>query len=105
MRELESLSPEQLTDAIEANSVVVVLASTPICGTCAVAKKMLTVVSTMLTDAMIVEINLNFHESLAMKEEIMSVPCILIYRNKVCVEKIYAFTSVPFLYEKIKGYL
>ena len=105
MNELKTFSSAQLSEAMESNEVLVVLASTPICGTCAVAKKMLSVVSVMLADVLIVDINLNYHEDLAVSEEIMSVPCILIYKKSVCVEKIYAFTSVPYLYQKIKDYL
>ena len=45
------------------------------------------------------------NSDLAMKEEIFSVPCILIFKDCNCVEKIYAIESVPNLYKKISSYL
>ena len=74
----------------------------PMCGTCQVASKMLTVVEEMNIDVEIGQANLNFVESLAIDFQIESVPCLLITENGKIREKIYAFHSVPFLYEKLK---
>ena len=49
-------------------------------------------------------INLNYNANLAEELEIMSVPCIIIYKDGKFVEKIYAFESVPYLYKKITSY-
>jgi thiol-disulfide isomerase/thioredoxin len=46
--------------------------------------------------------NLNFYPELAEKFQIESVPCLLFIKDGEMVEMIYAFNSVPFLYEKIK---
>lgn len=51
------------------------------------------------------QINLNYYGDMAIDLEIMSVPCIMIHKKGKCVEKIYAFESVPFLYKKITSYL
>ncbi len=105
MKELKTLDQTELAHLILSSPLAVVLAYTPTCGTCVVAKKMLQVVALMLTSVPMVTINLNHHHELAQAEEVLSIPCLLIYQNEVCVEKIYAIHSVPFLYEKIKGYL
>ncbi|MDM5330417.1 thioredoxin family protein [Neobacillus sp. CF12] len=74
---------------------------TPLCGTCQVASRMLQVIEKMV-DVNIGKMNLNFSPELANKFEIESVPCLLIIKDGEVLEMIYAFRSVPFLYEKIK---
>lgn len=74
----------------------------PMCGTCQVASKMLSVVKEMMVDVKIGQANLNFVESMAMDYQIESVPCLLITEQGKVREKIYAFHSVPYLYEKLK---
>jgi len=75
---------------------------TPLCGTCQVASKMLSVVEELLPDLQLGQANLNYVEDLAIEHEIESVPCLLISENGEIREKVYAFHSVPFLYEKLK---
>ncbi|MGL4335621.1 MAG: thioredoxin family protein [Turicibacter sp.] len=105
MHELQEMDHDKLLMMVQKNDLVVAVAHTPTCGTCTVAKKMLMIIQATLEHVPIVSINLNLNETLAMEQEIMSVPCILIYKNKICIEKIYAFESVPFLYKKITSYL
>ncbi|RHW36772.1 thioredoxin [Lysinibacillus yapensis] len=83
------------------NSIAAFYLYTPMCGTCAVATKMLEVVETMLPELPLGKANINYLENLAMEYKVESVPCLLI-SNKGEVEKIYAFQSVPFLYDKLK---
>ena len=74
---------------------------TPICGTCAVASKMMDVVTAMKPDLPIGKADLNYIQDVAMDYKIESVPCLLITKNGVIREKIYAFQSVPDLLNKI----
>lgn len=74
---------------------------TPLCGTCAVASKMMEVIAAMKPDLPIGKADLNYIEDLAVDYEIESVPCLLIQKGGVVVDKIYAFHSVPYLLEKI----
>ncbi|WP_301108866.1 thioredoxin family protein [Sporosarcina sp.] len=74
---------------------------TPMCGTCAVASKMLTVIEAMRPELKIGKADLNYTEQLAYDYEIESVPCLLVHRPGQPVEKIYAFQSVPHLLEKL----
>jgi thioredoxin-like negative regulator of GroEL len=74
---------------------------TPLCGTCQVASRMLEVIEEMV-DMKIGKMNLNFHPEMAKGFEIESVPCLLLIKGGKRIEIIYAFHSVPFLYEKIK---
>jgi thioredoxin-like negative regulator of GroEL len=74
---------------------------TPLCGTCQVASRMLQVIENMV-DVKIGKLNLNFYPEMAKQFEIESVPCLLLIKNGELIDQIYAFQSVPFLYEKIK---
>lgn len=77
---------------------------TPMCGTCQVAKKMLTVVDELLSDLDIHSINLNYYPEEAKELGIESVPCLLIFKDGKIMERVYAFQSVGYLYDLIKQY-
>lgn len=75
---------------------------TPMCGTCAVASKMMNVVEQLLPELPLGKANLNYMEDLAHQHEIESVPCLLLARDGKIVQKVYAFQSVLNLYEILK---
>jgi len=85
----------------EHNSLVAFYLYTPMCGTCAVASKMMDVIENLLPDLPVGKANINFLENFAMDYQVESVPCLVINDNGK-IEKVYAFQSVPFLYEKLK---
>jgi thioredoxin-like negative regulator of GroEL len=74
---------------------------TPLCGTCQVASRMLQVIENMV-EVKIGKVNLNFYPELAKQFEVESVPCLLFIKDGDVIDQIYAFQSVPFLYEKVK---
>ncbi|NKE07171.1 thioredoxin family protein [Mesobacillus selenatarsenatis] len=75
---------------------------TPMCGTCQVASKMLTVIEQLLPDVPSGKADLNYLPEMAERFEIESVPCLIVLRKGEEQEKIYAFQSVPYLHEKLK---
>ena len=75
---------------------------TPMCGTCQLASKMLEVVVVAMPDLPIGKANLNYVQEIASLYEVESVPCLLITENGKLKEKVYAFHSVPYIYEKLK---
>jgi hypothetical protein len=76
---------------------------TPMCGTCQVAGKMLTVIDQLLPEIPSGKADLNYLPEMAERFEIESVPCLIMLNKGEVQEKIYAFQSVPYLYEKLKG--
>lgn len=94
---------EEVSSFLNNHSSGLIYFYTPLCGTCQVASKMLHVIE-KIVDVKIGKMNLNYHPELAKRFEIESVPCLLIIKDGVLAEKIYAFHSVPFLFEKIKQY-
>jgi len=75
---------------------------TPMCGTCQVASKMLSIVSELLPEFSLGKADLNYIPEIAEDYQVESVPCLLIFDRQMIKEKIYAFQSVPYLYEKLK---
>jgi thioredoxin 1 len=75
---------------------------TPMCGTCQVASKMMTVIEQLLPDVPSGKADLNYLPEMAERFEIQSVPCLIVIKKGEVQEKIYAFQSVPYLYETLK---
>lgn len=81
-----------------------VLVYTPMCGTCAVAKKMLEIVGHMLQEDIIVQSNINTIPDLVQKYRISSVPALLLFNGETSEPKvIYKMESVQNLLEQIRG--
>jgi thioredoxin 1 len=78
---------------------------TPMCGTCQVAKRMLTVIDELLPSINIHSANLNYFPNEAKELEIESVPCLLIYKDGIEMEKVYAFQSVGYLHDLLQQYI
>ncbi|KGR82632.1 thioredoxin family protein [Lysinibacillus odysseyi] len=89
-------------EAMKKERVAAFYLYTPMCGTCAVASKMMAVMEELLPDVAIGKGNVNYLENLAMEYEVESVPCLLIARDGEYAQKLYAFQSVPNLYEILK---
>lgn len=101
MNEIQNWTREQWEQSKLDFPVSVFYLYTPMCGTCAVASKMVEVISVMKPELQIGKADLNYVEELAVDYEIESVPCLLIQKNGEVVHKIYAFKSIPHLLEKI----
>lgn len=96
---MEEWTKQQWHDAVQTGKKSAFYLYTPMCGTCAVASKMMDVVEQLLPTVAIGKANLNYMEQLAFDLEIESVPCLIVSNNGKIEHKIYAFQSVPFLYE------
>jgi protein-disulfide isomerase-like protein with CxxC motif len=82
--------------------ITVMCLYTPLCGTCQVASRMVDVVEKLFPDITFLREDLNYIPERAIEWQIESVPCLLIFQNGELKKKIYAFHSVPYLYETIK---
>ena len=78
---------------------------TPLCGTCMVASKMLTIIETMKPEMKIGKMDLNYSKELAEKYEVESVPCLLVVEESILKDKVYRFESVPHLLEVCNRYI
>ncbi|MDW0110990.1 thioredoxin family protein [Sporosarcina aquimarina] len=89
------------TRTVESEELAAFYLYTPLCGTCAVASKMLNVVTELKPDVQIGKADLNYVEEIATEYQVESVPCLLIKRKSQPAEKVYAFQSVQNILEKL----
>ncbi|CAM5214562.1 Thioredoxin OS=Ureibacillus acetophenoni OX=614649 GN=SAMN05877842_10987 PE=4 SV=1 [Ureibacillus acetophenoni] len=99
---MEEWNQQQWKKVMQDHELAAFYLYTPMCGTCAVASKMMEVIENVIKDVPIGKANINFLEDLAMEHQIESVPCLLISRDGIVTEKVYAFQSVQNIYEKLK---
>ncbi|MGM9929164.1 MAG: thioredoxin family protein [Bacillus sp. (in: firmicutes)] len=102
---MREISEEMLEEKLTAQQTFCLYVYTPMCGTCQVASKMLTVVEAIKPAVAIFKINMNYSRILAERFEIESVPCLLFFRNGEMQRKIYAFQSVPFLLDMVAEHI
>ncbi|WP_232697235.1 thioredoxin family protein [Brevibacillus daliensis] len=76
---------------------------TPLCGTCNIAYKMLTVMEQLFPAVMFYRANINMFPDLAREWEITSVPALLYFEDGIEKSRCYAFFSTPDLYEWMKN--
>ena len=99
------LNKNQLTDLLGSNQVNIIYFYTPLCGTCKLATKMLTVISNLVPDRNIFSCNINLVPDLAHKMMIKSVPCLLVIENGLVEKEVYAFHSVPHILNILEEYI
>lgn len=99
---MKEWSREQWEEAVSTGVKTAFYLYTPMCGTCAVTSKMMDVVEQLLPELTMGKANLNMMEQLAYDYHIESVPCLVVSDGGEVIEKVYAFQSVPFLYELLK---
>ncbi|WP_442596009.1 thioredoxin family protein [Neobacillus sp. D3-1R] len=102
---MKEMSQEDISHFLELNSTGIIYLYTPLCGTCQTASKMMKVLENLLPNIPILQANLNYVPEIAKNLSIESVPCLMVVINGQINEKIYAFNSVPYLYEKLQNML
>ncbi|SFB12383.1 MULTISPECIES: thioredoxin family protein [unclassified Bacillus (in: firmicutes)] len=95
---------EEFNDFLKSQSTGLAYFYTPLCGTCAMASKMLEVTEAVMPELKIAKIDLNYIPELALKFKVMSVPCLVFIKEGEVKEMIYAFRSVPYLLTKVREF-
>ncbi|WP_113969160.1 thioredoxin family protein [Rossellomorea aquimaris] len=101
---MEVSSTEALKQLIGKHAFEAVYLYTPMCGTCQVASKMIDLVEKLPQSFHFTRSNLNYLPQFAEEQSIESVPCLILFKDGVEQERIYAFQSVPFLYETLNKF-
>ena len=99
---MKEISGEIIEACLRKEETMCVYVYTPICGTCQVASRMLTVAKEIVPSVEIIKCDVNYARQLAEKYQIESVPCLLLFKKGQLQKKIYAFQSVPYLLENIQ---
>jgi thioredoxin-like negative regulator of GroEL len=101
--EMKEFSQQEMFQFLDKKDTGLLYLYTPMCGTCQTASKILTVLKELI-DVPMAQTNLNYAPDLAISLSIESVPCLITVKEGHVDEKIYAFHSVPYLYEKLNLY-
>lgn len=101
MNELNSTEIEERY-ARAADAPFAIYFYTPMCGTCGIAEKMLSVIEAASPKLPLYKCNINFAPTLAQAWQITSVPCLALITEEAQVHKLYAMRSVPDLYTALE---
>ena len=101
MNNMEEWTEGQLDEKLNKDERTVIFFHTPLCGTCQLAKKMLTVAEAVIPELTIGMSNLNYMPAKASLLEIESVPCLIEFENGEMKQKLYAFHSVEHVLERL----
>lgn len=95
---MQDWTDKEVQQAVNQGTTFSLYVYTPICGTCQVASKMLTISLELLPQLVAGKMNINFFPNIAKQYEIESVPCLLVFKEGQLLNKVYAFQSVPYVY-------
>ncbi|HTG69812.1 MAG TPA: thioredoxin family protein [Candidatus Udaeobacter sp.] len=79
------------------------LFSSPFCGTCKVAERMLEIVDAAQVPVTMYKMNINYSAKLRESWKISSVPCLVLLKNGEPIRFEYAMRSVDYLYNLLKS--
>lgn len=85
---------QQITEDLLEKDNYFLYIHTPFCGTCHIARAMLSQIETTLDKQVFYEMNASYYESFMQTNKIKSVPCLLIKVNGQIQEKVYVFHSI-----------
>ncbi|QKS71142.1 thioredoxin family protein [Paenalkalicoccus suaedae] len=96
---MKTLQATDVSELYKDEGECVLFLTTPLCGTCMVARKFLTIVDHMESMPPIGEVDINYIPELAQEWEVTSVPCLLVIKNGRPTKRLYAFQSVATVVE------
>lgn len=102
LTEINELQLQHLTD-IDVGRVAI-LFTTPLCGTCKVAEKMLVIASHVGVPCKLYKANINFMPYFREHWKISSVPALVLIKNGALVETVYAMQAVDTLVHKLNHF-
>ncbi|WP_163971579.1 thioredoxin family protein [Oceanobacillus halotolerans] len=95
---------QQITDDIIKQDHYLLYIYTPFCGTCSLAKSMLTKIEVVHQQSIFYEMNASLYPEFMQENQIESVPCLLIKDGNEIKEKVYAFQSIGNIYQYLMKY-
>lgn len=103
MSTISELTEEQLLQisSMELGSAAILFTS-PFCGTCKVAVKMLEIVQATGVPYHMYQANINFTPHFRDQWKIKSIPSLVLIKNGNVVDTIYAMQSVSSIYERLQ---
>lgn len=98
------ITEEALSEIVISSGVNVIYGYTSMCATCKLAESFLDL-AVQVVPLNVTKIDLNYYESFIKQYKIHSVPALLIFKDGILQEEIYAFESVTKIVEIFKNYV
>ncbi|WLR49372.1 thioredoxin family protein [Halobacillus litoralis] len=102
MQEIKTTEVKKLFNTPQRTLIFV---HSPFCATCHLARQMLTTLEAVFNREVFMEMNASLHPEWMQHYKIKSVPCLLVTSGGEVEEKIYAFHSVSYMYEKVVNFV
>ncbi|GEN54295.1 hypothetical protein HFA01_25570 [Halobacillus faecis] len=102
---MEEIKTTEAKKHFNAPQTTLTFVHSPFCGTCHLARQMLTTLESVFEREVFKEMNASLHPEWMQRYKIKSVPCLLVTSGGQVKEKIYAFQSVSYMYEKVIGFV
>ncbi|WP_052158881.1 thioredoxin family protein [Halobacillus sp. BBL2006] len=102
---MQEIEHKNIETVLTSETPVLTFIHSPFCGTCHLARQMLTTVEATYGWEIFWEFNASLHPDLMERYRIESVPCLLVTEKGHLIEKVYAFHSVTNMYEKVSKYV
>ncbi|MFQ3544787.1 thioredoxin family protein [Halobacillus rhizosphaerae] len=102
---MQQLDNKEVNSQLAKEPIALTFIHSPFCGTCHLARKMLTTIELSYNKEVFYELNASLHPALMQDYQVESVPCLLVTQHGKLKEKVYAFHSVPFMYEKTADFV
>ncbi|MGM8215309.1 thioredoxin family protein [Bacillaceae bacterium W0354] len=83
----------------------ILFVNSPFCGTCKVARNMLLYIEETIGSEKFYELNAVLAPEFMQKYTIMSVPCLIVFKNGEPIDRLYTFHSVPYILQEMGPYL
>ncbi|CAM4255081.1 thioredoxin family protein [Paenibacillus xylanexedens] len=100
---MKPITSKMLMRAVWEGMPKAVFIYTPLCGTCAAARRMLEVVEYMLPEGILSEMNIHDIPELVQQYQISSVPAVMLFDGQQDVPKmVYRMSSVEHLLSEIR---
>ncbi|MBP1969502.1 protein-disulfide isomerase-like protein with CxxC motif [Virgibacillus natechei] len=95
---------QEITNEVLEQDSYILYIYTPFCGTCHVARTMLTKIESVHKETIFYQMNASLYAEFMQEHKIESVPCLLIKEGNEVKEKIYAFRSIANIYSYLTEY-
>ncbi|WJE14776.1 thioredoxin family protein [Halobacillus sp. ACCC02827] len=102
---MQELDSQEWTEQSKQDRYTLSFIHSPFCATCHLAEKMLRTLEELYNEEVFIKVNASLNPFAMERFQIESVPCLLIMKNEQIVKKVYAFQSVPHMYEQTAEYV
>jgi thioredoxin-like negative regulator of GroEL len=99
---MQDIDTSTLARLCREKTVLALFVYTPMCGTCKLAERMLSVISGARPELPLYQLNINLAPALAEQLQITSVPALFVFRGGAVESRHYALHSVGYLYDVLK---